>query len=496
MKPLNLFLFLLAVLCATACEAPTETLSHGLFKEVRIYRPQRGEVKQFVLFLSGDGGWSAATENMSRVLTQSGAMVAGIDDRKLVADFNADPGRCVFPDGDLENLSHYIQAYYHLPTYLTPVLAGYSAGASLAYAVAAQAPRGVFGGVLTLGFSPDMDLRKPLCQGEGVHFRQASNRRELYLLPSPHLTLPWINLPGDHDTVCPAAEARDFIARVPGARMVLLPGVDHRFEPSAHWAAELRSAFASVTAGVKQGLPAPPQSLADLPLIEVPPSPAEAGRAASPGGAGAAPSASAALDTEVFAVLLSGDGGWAGIDKELARALSEQGIPVAGLDSLRYFWSPRTPAGLAHDLDRTLRFYAAHWKRGHALVIGYSQGADVLPFAINRLPPATRSLVALTALIGLGRNAAFEFHVSNWLGDGGGLPVLPEADRLDARTTLCIYGREDTDSVCPQVSRAHARVIQLMGGHHFGGDYAGLARLILSQADVRAASAQPARAQR
>jgi type IV secretory pathway VirJ component len=42
-------------------------------------------------------------------------------------------------------------------------------------------------------------------------------------------------------------------------------------------------------------------------------------------------------------VLISGDGGWASIDKGIAKALVARGVPVAGLDSLRYFWSERTP---------------------------------------------------------------------------------------------------------------------------------------------------------
>ena len=82
----------------------------------------------------------------------------------------AETSECFFPDGDLENLSHYVQAYYRLPTYITPVMGGYSAGATLAYATAAQAPPGLFAGVLTLGFTPDYESTKPFCKGEGVHF--------------------------------------------------------------------------------------------------------------------------------------------------------------------------------------------------------------------------------------------------------------------------------------------------------------------------------------
>jgi type IV secretory pathway VirJ component len=212
-----------------------------------------------------------------------------------------------------------------------------------------------------------------------------------------------------------------------------------------------------------KSLPPPPPDLADLPLIEV--------LASGP----------AASSSNQFAVLLSGDGGWAGLDKEVAGALAERGISVVGVDSLRYFWKARTPAALAADIDRIVRYYAYQWKKKQVLLIGYSQGADVLPFAINRLPAETRDLVQLNVLIGLGKEAAFEFHVSNWFTSSAGSAIKPETDKLSASDTLCLYGADDDESLCPTIGASHARVINLAGGHHFGGDYRKLAELIISQ---------------
>jgi type IV secretory pathway VirJ component len=202
---------------------------------------------------------------------------------------------------------------------------------------------------------------------------------------------------------------------------------------------------------------APPAQLDGLPIVEVPTT--QAGKR--------------------FAVLLSGDGGWAGIDKSLGTALAAQGVPVAGFDSLRYFWGPRTPEELAADLDRVIRYYAAHWSRSEVLLVGYSQGADVLPFALNRLPAATRASVRMTALLGPGQKASFEFHLTNWIGPSGDRPIAPEALKLSAASTLCIYGAAEKDSLCPELAPEHARAVALTGGHHFGGDYAALAALIL-----------------
>ena len=451
---------LAACAASLSCTHPvTETLTHGFFKDVTVYHPE-GPVRQFVLLLSGDGGWQPDTDRMARVLQRHGAMVVGIDEPKLLAELDKDPSPCIFPDGDLENLSHFVQAYYRLPAYLPPVLGGYSAGASVAYAVAAQAPPGIFLGALTLGFTPDLVIHKPLCKGEGQHFRRQSDG--LKLLPAAKLSIPWIDIHGAADTVCPAADAMEFARGIHAARVELIPGVEHDFADPRQWSAQLLAALDSLTQGQAASVQLAPLTLKDLPLVEVP--------------------ATASANEDMFAVLISGDGGWAGIDKQVAAALADRGVPVAGWDSLRYFWTPRTPEGLAADLARTLHYYAEVWHRPHVLLIGYSQGADVLPFAVNRLSPAARAGILTTTLLGLGREAAFEFHLSNWVGPASGLPIRPELARMPADRTLCVYGAGDKDSVCADLGPADPEVVQLPGGHHFDGDYDGLARLILERA--------------
>ena len=49
-----------------------------------------------------------------------------------------------------------------------------------------------------------------------------------------------------------------------------------------------------------------------------------------------------------LAVVLSGDGGWSGVDREVAKVLAgRHGVPVVGLDTLEYFWNGRTPEAAA-----------------------------------------------------------------------------------------------------------------------------------------------------
>jgi type IV secretory pathway VirJ component len=224
---------------------------------------------------------------------------------------------------------------------------------------------------------------------------------------------------------------------------------------------QFRAAFARLAV---EGA-APPASVGDLPLIEV--------------------AASGNAEGELLAVVISGDGGWAGLDREVASVLAARGIPVVGLDSLRYFWTRRTPDEAGAALERVLDHYLTSWGMQRALLVGYSRGADVLPFMASRLPARTLERVALIALIGPGREAEFEFHVADWLVTqkrARALPILPEIEKLRGQRLVCLYGSEETGSLCPTLPPGLATLDERPGAHHFGGDYRAIAERIMAEA--------------
>lgn len=201
--------------------------------------------------------------------------------------------------------------------------------------------------------------------------------------------------------------------------------------------------------------------LSDLPLVEVP--------AEAPGAR--------------VAVLLSGDGGWAVIDRSIAQALARRGVAVVGWSSLYYYWQPRTADEAAHDLARIIDAYTRRLNRPRVLLVGYSFGADVLPFLVNRLPSAEREKVDGVALLGASPSATFEFDLVNWLGisTGPSYRVAPEVARMEGGPpVLCVNGRLEREKGCPLLAPLGAKVVMLAGGHHFDGRYHRLAQLILS----------------
>ena len=187
-------------------------------------------------------------------------------------------------------------------------------------------------------------------------------------------------------------------------------------------------------------------AVADLPLIEVPAT-----------GHGA-----------VFAVLVSGDGGWAPADRGLSRALAERGVPVVGLSAPRYLARARTPDEAARDLARIVRHYAARWGRGRVVVIGYSRGADLAPFMVSRLPDDLHRRVALVVLMGPIEWAGIRNQVLDLVKNthrAGDLPVWSEIEKLRGTPVLCIYGRRDRDAICPSLDTTLARPVRRAGGH-------------------------------
>ena len=185
----------------------------------------------------------------------------------------------------------------------------------------------------------------------------------------------------------------------------------------------------------------------------------------------------------VFAVLLTGDGLFPGLTHDLGRTLQHAGYPSVVWSSMQYYLRPHTPDESAADLDRVIRWYRWRWHRPDVVLVGYSMGADVLPFLINRLPPDTRAAVKGLALLGPADDAVFEFRVEEWWGPTSAptLPTLPEIAKLTVPERFCAFGVGDDETACPQFA-PYMNVYQLAGGHHFSGTTDAVTHLVVSLA--------------
>ena len=164
MKKLILILTITIIFIATANASENEIINYGSFGNITIYKPT-GTPKSCILFISGDGGWNKGVVNMAKNIAEQGAMVAGLNIITYYKNIKKDNVKCYYPASDFENLSLEIQKRYKFPDYFKPILIGYSSGSTLVYGALAQAPANTFKGAIALGFSPDIELDKTLCDG-------------------------------------------------------------------------------------------------------------------------------------------------------------------------------------------------------------------------------------------------------------------------------------------------------------------------------------------
>ena len=207
---------------------------------------------------------------------------------------------------------------------------------------------------------------------------------------------------------------------------------------------------------------APRVELGDLPLVEVP--------TARPGG-------------HILGLVISGDGNWAELIANFSRTLADSGTAVIGLEARDYLSHGRTPEETARDAERVLRAYLTRWGRDSILVVGYSRGADLAPFVVARLPDDLKRRVRLVALLSPATTANFHFHWIDLLRSTrrpDDVPLLPEIERMGGVRILCVYGREERESLCPAVSSGRMHVVTRAGGHGTS-DYRLLARLLLTE---------------
>ena len=248
----------LLLVAIPAAQAADTRLEFPVFGAVEVSKPN-ARADSIALLLAADPQ-SREVTGIRIALTDMGALVVTIDGASYLAALAQANGRCRYPAADFENLSHAVQKRLKVPQYLRPVLMGVDAGASLAYAILAQAPRGTFSAALTLGMHAE--LAAPglnLCQSNALRTRTTT---------AGALAIERVGGNGD-------------------------PWVD--LSDNRRQLAALRAAYRTLVDRTEPDRQTPP-NLADLPLVEVP---------------------TADRTSPLLALLVTGDGGWAGLDRDV-----------------------------------------------------------------------------------------------------------------------------------------------------------------------------------
>jgi type IV secretory pathway VirJ component len=174
-----------------------------------------------------------------------------------------------------------------------------------------------------------------------------------------------------------------------------------------------------------------------------------------------------------IALLISGDGGWYHFEQTIANDLAKRGIPTIGLDSRKYFWNRRTPEETASDISEALSFYLKKWDKDKILLVGYSLGAEIVPFIVNRLPSEIREKVKTVVLLSPDVFTDFEIHITNMLGiksKQNTYYTIDEISRMDNIPTLIIFGEGEKTKVPALLSGTSITIRKIPGDHHYKSD--------------------------
>ncbi len=451
-------------LALAAQTATAETLDYGLFGTLHLNRPSTA-IEHTALLFSDSSGWTARQDQLSAALAGQGAFVVGIDLPTYLKRLEALRDKCAYPAGHVEDVAHWIERHAGLADYTVPLVVGDGAGATFAYALAAQAPAGTFDGLITLGWDAALRFPKNFCAGDaGAPTAAAANG--FGVVPVAKLPLRWLPRPF-------ATQAR-------------ITGLGALLGDAWNTLAMMRPSIASAEAGDDVGqayarwrqredaaTTVLPDDVADLPLTDI------------------APTMTATTAAQQIAIVITGDGGWAGLDRGVADALTAQGIRVIGFSTLKFFWHKQSADAFAEAISRVIAHYGKTDPAARFVLIGYSFGASLVPVAINRLPDAARARVQGGVMISPDDEAVFEIHVGDWFGSThheGTLPIGPEIAAAKV-PLVCVHGADEDDSFCVKPQPANVRVASLPGGHHYDGDYAALGALIARSLPAQAPGA-------
>jgi type IV secretory pathway VirJ component len=173
------------------------------------------------------------------------------------------------------------------------------------------------------------------------------------------------------------------------------------------------------------------------------------------------------------AMILSGDGGWFSFEQAIANNLGTFGVPTIGIDTRKYFWNRKTPEKTASDMAELLNYYGREWGKKKFVLIGYSYGAELVPFIITLLPQQIKSGVMSAVLLSPAETTDFEVHISNMLDLGNRqntYNVIEEIKKLEKINTICIFGQNEKSPMPGLLKSSSAKFVFIPGDHHYHGN--------------------------
>lgn len=422
----------------------------GRYGNVRLSIPN-GPPRGYVVLFSDAGGWTPDDQARLDAIAGAGAITVGVDTDAYLARVASSDPRCAQLVGDTEGLSRQLQREHAGAEYFYPIVAGVGKGGAVAGAIIGQAPDRTLGGAVSIDPWSVLEVAHGWC----LRVASGGDAQAPHTFRVPILKQFWSVALSPTASFATRAHFETLATLVPPLSVDALD--------AAPGPRTLASLIAPHLVGNNFA------NVAELPLVELP--------ASSP--------------SRLMAVFFSGDGGWRDIDRTIGENLQSLGVSVVGWDSVRYFWSKKTPEQTASDLSAVILTYSAKWHADRVALIGFSFGADIIPSVYDRLRQSLKDRVPMVSLLSSEPAADWEIRVAGWLGappSAEATPLGPPIEKIPGKLIQCFYGSRDTGSYCPDLARHGAEVIEKEGIHHFDGNYVLIAHQILDGFERRIAN--------
>ncbi|MBS1921570.1 MAG: virulence factor family protein [Bacteroidetes bacterium] len=174
-----------------------------------------------------------------------------------------------------------------------------------------------------------------------------------------------------------------------------------------------------------------------------------------------------------YVLYISGDGGFNRFSTDLCTDMNKAGYGVTAINAKSYFWDKKTPEETATAIQSYLARVFKNRLNQQLVLVGYSFGADVMSFIVNRLPASMQIKLVSVILLAPSTSTDFEIHWSDIFGGHikRSMDVVEEINKMNVARTVIILGEDDMEYFPVNKVRLKNFVSEILpGSHHFSGD--------------------------